>query len=985
MMSWGDQRLQNWRLVDAANVQSDGAALSMTGVTTAAWTPAVVPGTVLTSLVRAGRYPEPLYGLNNLAIPESLSRASYWYRTEFDVPRSSRGRHTWLRFDGVNYVAEVWVGGHAVGTVRGAFARGLFDVTPWVKPGRRASVAVKILPPNHPGIPHEQSVAGGTGQNGGVTGADGVTFAATIGWDWIPGIRDRDMGIWQDVTLLSTGSVTLHDPSVRTDLPLPRRDLAGIAIGATLRNETGQPQAGTLLGSVEGTKLAFRLPVTLTPGETKEVAAPSLRMTNPRLWWPNGYGKPDLYRLRLRFVQGKVESDATETQFGVREMGYFKPGGKEMTIHVNGVPVSCRGGNWGMDEAMKRSPADRLDAQLRMHRDANLNMVRNWVGQSTQEDFYAACDKYGILVWDDFWLANPADGPDPDDDALFLANAKEKLLRFRNHPSIALWCGRNEGVPPPALNEGLARLVSGLDPTRFYQPDSADTNGVTGHGPYGNVPFAQYFGMVGPFHTEMGAPSIPTLESIRGMMPEKDLWPINDDWAYHDFTRGAQRGDRYPGMLSKRYGPVAGFKDFVRKGAAMTYETYRAMFEGRNAHLFAPNSGTLLWMTNPAQPSFVWQLYHHDLDPTAAMFGTKVANEPVHVQMTPDWGEIQIINTTPDPIHDATLESTVFFETGEPLSRHSFKIDVPASGVWKRHYPADTSMPPMVRLRLYDAHRRLLSENLYWSIGFDDARSLDALPRVALVGEGRRTKTGVKVTLRNPSKTVALLTHLSLRHRDGSRVLPAFYSDNFVHVFPGESRTITIDADVNDPLVMLDGWNLAGVEGPGLALNVDAQPEPPTSIVARPALPGTLISIDCGGADVAGSPWNPDEAFAVGGNEETQNGTVVGSDLPAEILNSERWGESVYRIPLPAGKKVRVRLVFAEMSQFAPRARRFGVEIDGKRVLDDFDIAAEAGGPFKALTKEFPVEVDASGKIVVAFRKGAANEPEIRAIQILTP
>ena len=208
--------VKDWKLVETAAISADGAALSTAGFDTKGWITAVVPGTVLTSMVAAGRYPEPLYGLNNLGIPESLCRRSYWYRAEFAVPKANR--RTWLRFDGVNYTAVVWVGGHRVGEVRGAFARGLFDVTPWVRPGARAAVAVEMRPPDHPGTPHEQTLAGGTGRNGGDTGADGVTFASTVGWDWIPGIRDRDMGLWQGVATFSTGDVTIHDPFV-TDGP----------------------------------------------------------------------------------------------------------------------------------------------------------------------------------------------------------------------------------------------------------------------------------------------------------------------------------------------------------------------------------------------------------------------------------------------------------------------------------------------------------------------------------------------------------------------------------------------------------------------------------------------------------------------------------------------------------------------------------------------------------------------------------------------
>ena len=120
--------------------------------------------------------------------------------------------------------------------------------------------------------------------------------------------------------------------------------------------------------------------------------------------------------------------------FGIRTITYSVPGSDNLTLSVNGVPVFCKGGDWGMDEALKRIGPKRLDAQVRMHQLANYTMIRNWVGQSTSEGFYDLCDKYGILVWDEFFQPNPSDGPNPDDADLYLANVREKMLRFRSHP-----------------------------------------------------------------------------------------------------------------------------------------------------------------------------------------------------------------------------------------------------------------------------------------------------------------------------------------------------------------------------------------------------------------------------------------------------------------------------------------------------------------------------------------------------------------------
>jgi beta-mannosidase len=822
----------NWQLQDAAKVLAEGQSVSAVGYKPVGWYPAVVPGTVLTTLVVNGVYPEPLYGENNRTIPESLCRTSYWYRTELTVPGSLNKGRRWLRFEGINYIANVWVNGRKVGDIKGAFTRGIFDVTDDLTPGKRAAIAVEILPPPHPGTPLEQTVRAGTGPNGGLLGADNPTFHATVGWDWIPGIRDRDMGLWQGVSLFTTGPVTVYNPYIQTDLPLPRVNSAELTADATLTNVSDKAQSGTLVGTYEGARGQFKVPVTLAPGETKTVSSVQVHVDTPRLWWPNGYGPQNLCKLHLKFVIGRSVSDTSDTTFGIHSISYFKPGEKTMTISVNGVPIMCKGGNWGMDEAMKRSPMKRLDAQLRLHHDANCTMIRNWIGMSTQEDFYEACDKYGILIWDDFWLANPADGPPPLHPDWFLQNAREKVVRFRNHPSIGVWCGRNEGNPPKVIDDGLAMLIHELDPVRFYQKHSAAGNGVGGGGPYSLRPYGTYFG---PFrdslHTEIGAPSIPTLEAVHRMMPEKDWWPLNDDWAEHDLCRGAQRGDQYPQMVADRFGPLTGLPDFVRKSQLVNYECYRAIFEGRNSKLFHNATGVLLWMSNPCQPSFVWQLYSYDLEPNGAEFGTEKACEPIHIQMNPNDGRIQVINNTPQPLAGVTANISIYDLKGKKIHTVGMPLTAtPSAATDAMIAPApDAQSGPVefVKLELTDAKGKVLSENFYWRTtnGSVDFSALDTLPKAGLTASAERLAAGrttkIAVTLRNPTQIVALMAHLQLRTSStGDRVLPVFYSDNYVSLLPGESKRITIECATEDlkgqaPSLVLDGWNTVVEDGSG--------------------------------------------------------------------------------------------------------------------------------------------------------------------------
>jgi hypothetical protein len=840
-----------WQLQDAAKTPQSGAEVASPGFNTGGWYTATVPGTVLTTLVNNHVYPEPLYGENNRpeTIPDSIARNSYWYRTLIDVPASYKGRRIWLNFDGINYSAAVWVNGVQVGAIRGAFIRGIFDITANVKPGKKAVLAVLITPQPHPGVSHEHTLRDGVGQNGGITAIDGPTFLCSLGWDWIPAIRDRDSGIWQKVFLSATGPVLLKNPLVTTDLPLPRTDSSDVAIQTTVENITDQPQWGVVEGSIEN--ISFRKQVELAPHSKQLVSfdaknTPALHMDHPRLWWPNGYGPQNLYHLHLDFKIARNVSDVQDLDFGVRKISYSVPGTDTLTISVNGVQVFIRGGDWGLDEAMKRIPRERLDAEIRMHQAANMNLIRNWVGQSTGEDFYELCDKYGMLVWDEFFQANAPDGPNPTDIDTYMANVRDKVLRYRNHPSIMLWCARNESDPPPEIDADLRKLLAELEPVRRYQPNSTDGAGVRSHGPYSwRAPRFFYKITDDYFKTETGSMSVPTLESIHGMMPSKDWETITDDWAEHDFTKGAQHGEKYPGILASRYGKIANLADFVRKAQLANYEAFRAMYEGRNAQLFHPATAIITWMSNPAQPSFVWQIYHYDLEPMSSLFAVMHASELVHIQFNEANGQVQVINNLPTALADAVakvsvynLDGTLAYQRDTPVTAAP---DV-ATDLGAIEFPASLSAVHFIKLELKDSTGKLISSNFYWRSlpdHPDDFNDLNKLAQVTIEAkvavQDADAKRLVTVTLHNPSTGIALMAHLHLRRqKSGERVLPVFYSDNYVSLLPNETKTITIEAALKDfngenALLVFDGWNVtvapASFAGVSVAPNVEADPD----------------------------------------------------------------------------------------------------------------------------------------------------------------
>ncbi|HEU4600716.1 MAG TPA: glycoside hydrolase family 2 TIM barrel-domain containing protein, partial [Steroidobacteraceae bacterium] len=876
--------LGQWRLAEAPKVTADAATISQPGFNASSWYAATVPGTVLTTLIDRGVYPDPDYGLNNMAIPESLARQSYWYRTEFTAPSNLQGQRLTLTFKGINYAAEVWLNAKRIGDVKGAFIRGIYDVTNAIKVGQKNALAVHILPPPHPGIPHEESIKAGPGENGGNLALDGPTFVATEGWDWIPGIRDRNVGLWQDVVLSASGAVRIEDPHVITQLPLPATDHANIYIDVPLQNASNAEVRGTLTASFDD--VTVRKDVALSPGESTVKLTPQefkqLKVAHPRLWWPNGYGKQELYNLHLSFRANNAASDAKDVRFGIRHITYelslFDDAGKlqrvdvdttlgtlrgerlidvrheaikkspkgwaaslmpgalkspavhvlddasltpYLAIRVNGVRIAARGGNWGMDDSRKRVSREKLEPYFELHKQANLNIIRNWMGQDTEDVFYDLADEYGLLILNDFWASTQDFQVEPEDPQLFLANARDVISRYRNHPSIALWFGRNEGVPQPILNEGLANLVAELDGTRHFNGSSNRVN-LQGSGPYNYRPPVQYFTQNAEgFSVEVGTPSLATLESIQAWIPPQDRWPLSDTLAYHDWHFGGN-GDvkTFMETLDRQFGAAMSLEDFERKAQMMNYVTHRAMFEGFQAFLWTKNSGRLLWMTHSSWPSNHWQIYSSDYDTQASYYGVKKACEPIHAQMNLPDHQLAVINTTLDAKPRLKLRSRVYSLDNRVLLEREDDVDATANAVTnasKLDLAALADDVVLVKLELVDGAGTLLSQNFYWE-GKDESslRKLNDLPQGTLNATATQAQQGdevtVKVVLENTGPAAVLNTKLTLLNAKGERILPAYYADNYISLLPGERREVAVvypaKSATGQPAIGLRAWNL---------------------------------------------------------------------------------------------------------------------------------------------------------------------------------
>lgn len=665
-----------WFVRAQAEIGAGEALIHQPAAETKGWVPALVPGTVFGSFVAAGLEADPNFADNIQRVDSAKYERPFWYRTEFAIPAGfSRGR-VWLNLLGANRDAEVFLNGRRLGELRGIVQRGRFDITACARPaGERNVLAVLVTPPQLP-----------------ISNGASPTYGSSGGWDWMPRVPGLNGGLQDDVFLTTTGEVSVVDPWIRAELP--RLDLARLTLQVELSNSSDREQKGVLAGRILPGDIRFELPVTLAPRETHPFTLdhqgfPALALANPALWWPNGYGEPQLYNCELRFVAaGGAESDVRQVPFGVRRLE-VDTSTKAMRILVNGVPIFLRGGNWGMPEYLLRcSPAD-YATRVRLHRDMNFNMIRNWMGSTTHDAFYAACDRNGILVWDDFWLNSS--GGSPRDLLVFHANSIEKLKRLRNHPCIALWCGSNEGIPPAPLDEWLATNVKTFD-GRHYHSNSHSVS-LSGSGPWTGLAPEEYFQRAAPgnwggeegwgLRGEIGTAVFVNLDSLKEFLPADKLWPRNELWDRHFFGPSAMYAgpDAYTKGIDDRYGPPAGIEEFCRKAQLLNLETNKAMFEGWRDNLWTDATGLLLWMSQSAFPSMVWQTYDYYLDATGAYWGAKSACEPVHIQWNPATNRIKAVNNTRADLAGVRAEARIYGLDGRelPALQRSRTLDLPAN------------------------------------------------------------------------------------------------------------------------------------------------------------------------------------------------------------------------------------------------------------------------------------------------------------------
>jgi exo-1,4-beta-D-glucosaminidase len=793
--------------------------------------------------------------------PEQFKQP-WWFRTSFNLSNDELKKHISLRFNGINYRADLWVNGKQVAdkdTFAGTFRMFTFDIDQYKKEGAN-TIALKMW--QH---------------------ADGEYSIGFVDWNPLP--RDRNMGIFREVILEINKGITVNSPFVYSKVNNETLDAADLFIQAELVNSTDKTVDGILrvdynLGVV-AKKISIGAGETITcsfdPSEFNQ-----LSVKNAELWWPNGMGNPKLYNLKAEFIAGKRVIDRVEKKYGIREIKSYLNKEKNRAFEINGKFVLLKGGGW-TDDVLLQDTRSSVEAQLRYIRHMNLNSIRCEGFWGKDETLYDLCDEYGILVmigWNCHWeweeyLLKPTHekygGAVSDEDIdLLAASWKDQMLWLRNHPSIYVWMLGSDKLPAPKLEMKYIDLFRKCDPSRSYitsaggagtennnvvaeVPLVSEISGPTGMkmmGPYAWTPPHYWFtdttlGGAWGFNTETcpGA-EIPPVASLRKMLPAESLWPIDKKyWEYHTGRNEFTSLDRDITAINKRYGVSSDIEEFSYKAQVNNYEVMRPMFEAFVAHK-PVSTGLVQWKLNSAWPELIWQLYDTYLQPNGAFYAVKRACNPLHAIYRYGFDDVYLANEDLKDAENLTVKIRAFDIGSKEIFAGQWTGDIKSNTskfVFKLKDIKGLTPVWFLDIRIYDKDNRELDNSFYWlsikkdildyeaakklpwpfytpTKQFADFTSLDKLPKVQLQCDYQFRKDensgNISLKIKNPSETIAFFIFLDVTDPEtGKPVLPIYWNDNYVTLLPGEERIYSADYRLSDyngakPVIEIRAWNV---------------------------------------------------------------------------------------------------------------------------------------------------------------------------------
>ena len=869
---------EGWSLQTSAKVEAKGEVISTPAFSPQGWHSTTVPTTVVAALVKDKTLPDPFPGMNLRSFPgvtypiganfsnipmqsDSPYAVSWWYRKSFSLPADYKGKTIWLKFDGINYRADIFLNGKQIAKsedVAGAWRTYEFNITGVAKPGEKNVLAVQTWAPTD----HDLA----------------ITFV-----DWNPAPPDKNMGLWRDVYIATSGPVALRYPTVVSKLNPPANDSAQLTVTVQVKNGADHSVKGTLKGEIgekSHAKVTFEQEVELAANEVKDVVfAPDkfsqLVYANPHLWWPAQMGTPNLYDLHMEFRVDGALSEWSNSKFGVREItsDLNSVGGR--AFHINGKNILIRGGGYTPDMMLRETP-QRVSDEFRYVKDMGLNTVR-LEGKLETQEFFDEADYQGILVmagWCccDFWERWPR--WQPQDFEIAKQSLRDQIYRLRSHPSLVMWLNGSDNPPPPDVEQMYLDIEEELLwPNPTVSSATGKKTSVTGDsgakmsGPYEYVA-PSYWEVDTPegqpgrklcnpggcggaygFNTETSmGPAVPPVESIREMVGKDHIWPIDDVWNFHAGGGEFKTINVFSEALANRYGKSDNVNDFAIKSQMQTYEGVRAMYEAYSRNKYQ-STGVIQWMLNNAWPSMIWHLYDYYMRPGGGYFGAKRAMEALHPIYGYDDHSIWVVSSQYTDVRGLKLITKIYnLDASEKFSQEN-SLDAAADSTAKIFTLPDVSglsNTYFLVLKLEDSTGKQVGSNFYWlstkpetidwakstwwmtpTASYADFTAISQLPKVKLKvtnnTEHRNTAIGEQaithVTIENPSKSLAFFVRLKVtKGAKGEEILPVLWEDNYISLLPGEKREVTATyrspyVSANElggatPVVEVSGWNV---------------------------------------------------------------------------------------------------------------------------------------------------------------------------------
>ncbi len=850
-----------WSLQSSCKVEKSGQVISTSKFVPTGWYSVSVPTTVVAALVKQKVYPDPDFGMNLRTLPgmdypiganfsnipmqqDSPFMVPWWYRKQFALPESYKGKTIWLDFAGINYRANIFLNGKQIANkqdVAGAWRTYEFNISDAALPGKTNVLAVEVFSPT------DRDLA--------------ITFV-----DWNPAPPDKNMGLFREVKVRTSGPVAVRYPTVVSKVYADGK--AHLTVTAQLKNGTNQPVKGVLKGQIEKTE--FSQEVQLGPNEQKDVTfdpeqVEQLNAEHPRLWWPAQVGKPELYKLTMDFeINGRV-SNTAETKFGIREIKSELNSNGKRVFSINGKKFLVRGGGWSPD-MMLRDNSARLQDELEYVQDMGLNTIR-LEGKLEPKEFFDLADQRGILVMAGWCCCDHWEhwsNWKPDDYKIAEQSLRDQIYRLRSHPSLLVWLNGSDNPPPPDVEQTYLKVEKELLwPNPVISSATAKPTTVTGDsgvkmsGPYEYVAPAYWMqdslGANHPqncnqggcgggygFNTETSpGPAVPPVETVKAMLPKEHQWPIDDWWNFHAGGGAFKDIHVFTDALDARYGAANNLEDYTMKSQAQAYEGIRAMYEAYSRNKYT-SGGVIQWMLNNAWPSLIWHLYDFYLRPGGGYFGAKTAMQALDPVYGYDDNSIYVVNSRFEEAKGLHVQVKVLnLDMTEKFSNES-TVDVPEDGVVKvLALPEISDLSPtyFVALRISDANSKVLGSNFYWlstkqetidwaksnwyttpTASYADFTALSQLPRVKLNVTQHSEKQGeneiTHVTVENPTKNLAFFVRLKAsKGRAGEEILPVLWQDNYISLLPGEKREITASYRTSElgtakPVVEVSGFNV---------------------------------------------------------------------------------------------------------------------------------------------------------------------------------